>query len=61
MVSPEDDIGMTEGVKEVKRMRLTGGALLLPLLISSNLSWVLTVNGMLIVIHLGLLATALAY
>lgn len=52
---------MTEGVKEVKRMRLTGGALLLPLLISSNLSWVLTVNGMLIVIHLGLLATALAY
>ena len=39
----------------------TGALFLLPLLISSNLSWVLTVNGMLIVVHLGLLATALSY
>jgi DME family drug/metabolite transporter len=38
-----------------------GAVFLLPLLLSSNLSWVLSPVGMIVVIHLGLLATSLSY
>ena len=38
-----------------------GAVFLLPLLLSSSLSWVLSPVGMIVVIHLGLLATSLSY
>ncbi|MFZ0544216.1 MAG: EamA family transporter, partial [Candidatus Promineifilaceae bacterium] len=38
-----------------------GAVLLLPILLVSDLSWVLTSNGLLVALHLGLIATALAY
>ncbi len=38
-----------------------GGVLLLPFLFSSNLGWAVTPGGLLVILHLGLVATALAY
>lgn len=38
-----------------------GALLMTPLLLGTNLSWVITAKGALVVLHLGLLATALAY
>ncbi len=37
------------------------GLILLPLLLTQNISWVLTSQGLLVSMHLGLIATALAY
>ena len=38
-----------------------GGVLLLPFLFSSDLGWAVTPGGLLVILHLGLVATALAY
>ena len=38
-----------------------GGLLLVPFLFSSNLGWAVTPGGLLVILHLGLVATALAY
>jgi DME family drug/metabolite transporter len=38
-----------------------GGILLVPFLFSSDLAWSLTLGGVVVILHLGLIATALAY
>ncbi len=39
----------------------TGGLFLLPLLFKANLEWLTEINGWLVMLYLGLIATALAY